>query len=121
MGAYRAESSPVRDALKTMKDLAEQMVPALQSGDLDSLGRLVGEQWKYQRSLDPAIPTPLIDRMIQTAIDHGAIGGKALGASGGGCVLMIAGAGHGDEVRAAVRGMGTEISYSVDTQGVTPS
>jgi D-glycero-alpha-D-manno-heptose-7-phosphate kinase len=121
MGAYRAESSPVRTALKAMKDLAEEMVPALQSGDLDSLGRLVGEQWKHQRSLDPAIPTPLIDRMIQTAMENGAIGCKALGASGGGCVLMITGAGREDEVRAAVRGMGTEISYSVDTQGVTLS
>jgi D-glycero-alpha-D-manno-heptose-7-phosphate kinase len=118
MGAYRAESSPVRAALKRMRDLAEEMVPALSAGDLDALGGLVAEQWRHQRSLDPAIPTPLIDRMIETAMNNGAIGCKALGASGGGCVLMIASADRGDEVRASVREMGEEISYSVDSSGV---
>lgn len=119
MGAYRAESSHVRDALKKMKDLAEEMVPALQSGDLDALGRLVGEQWTQQRSLDPAIPTPLIDRMIEAAMANGALGCKALGASGGGCVLMIAPSGREDDVRAAIKDMGTEIRYAIDSQGVT--
>ena len=119
MGGYRAESSHVRGALRHMRDLAQQMATALAAGDVDSLGGLVGEQWLYQRSLDPAIPTPLIDRMIDTAMNHGAIGCKALGASGGGCVLMIAAAGREDDVRAAVRKMGTEIQFEVDTTGVT--
>lgn len=119
MGSYREESSAVRAALRRMRDLALDMVPALASGDLDTLGRLVGEQWTYQRSLDPAIPTPLIDRMIETAMKNGAVGCKALGASGGGCVLMIAAAGREDDVRAAVGGMGSEITYSVDISGVS--
>jgi D-glycero-alpha-D-manno-heptose-7-phosphate kinase len=119
MGAYRAESSHVRDALKHMKDLAEQMVPALQSGDIDTLGRLVGEQWTHQRSLDPAISTALIERMIEAAMKGGAIGCKALGASGGGCVLLVAAAGREEDVRSAVHGMGTEIRYAIDGRGVT--
>jgi D-glycero-alpha-D-manno-heptose-7-phosphate kinase len=119
MGAYRAESPHVRNALKQMKELAIQMAPALAAGDFDSLGRLVGEQWVHQRSLDPAIPTPLIDRMIETALRNGAVGCKALGASGGGCVLMIAGDGREDDVRAAIGGMGMEITYSVDMAGVS--
>jgi D-glycero-alpha-D-manno-heptose-7-phosphate kinase len=119
MGAYAQEASPVRAALKRMRDLAEQMAAALGSGDLDSLGRLVGEQWTYQRSLDPAIPTALIDRMIDVALTNGARGCKALGASGGGCVLMVAAAGREDELRAAVKELGTEIDYTVATEGVT--
>jgi D-glycero-alpha-D-manno-heptose-7-phosphate kinase len=119
MGAYRDESAAVRGALRKMRDLAKQMVPALQSSDLDLLANLVGEQWEHQRSLHPAIPTALIDRMIDTAMENGALGCKALGASGGGCVLMIAAAGREDDVRAAVKPMGTEITYSVDTGGVT--
>lgn len=120
MGSYRDESSAVRATLRRMRDIALDMVPALAAGDLDALGQLVGEQWSSQRSLDPAIPTPLIDRMIDTAMKNGAIGCKALGASGGGCVLMIADADRGDDVRAAVGEMGTEIAYSVDTSGVAP-
>jgi D-glycero-alpha-D-manno-heptose-7-phosphate kinase len=118
MDAYRAASSHVRDALRRMRELAEQMVPALVSGDIDALGGLVGEQWMHQRSLDAAIPTPLIDRMIETAMKHGAVGCKALGASGGGCVLMIAASGREEELRSAVAGMGTEITYTIATSGV---
>ena len=119
MGAYRANSPAVRGALLNMRELARQMVPALASGNFDLLGQLVGEQWKHQRSLDPAIPTALIDGMIEAAMKAGAIGCKALGASGGGCVLMIAGEGRANDVRHAVKAMGTEITYTVDTTGVT--
>jgi D-glycero-alpha-D-manno-heptose-7-phosphate kinase len=75
------------------------MVVALESADIDALGHLLGEHWVHQRSLDPAIPTPLIDAILDDAAAAGALGGKALGASGGGCVLTIAAAGNVDEVR----------------------
>ena len=65
-------------------------------------GRLVGEHWSHQRTLHPAIPTPLIDTMIADATAAGALGGKALGASGGGCVVAIAAEGREDEVRRAM-------------------
>ena len=117
MGAYRAGSPGVRAALQHMRELAEQMVPALLNSDIDLLGNLVGEQWTHQRSLDPAIPTPLIDRIIATAMSTGALGCKALGASGGGCVLLIAAEDRVDEVRAAVKSMGQEITYGIDIHG----
>lgn len=118
MGAYRDESQAVRGALMSMREIAKETAIALSAGHLDEVGRLVGEQWRHQRSLHPAIPTPLIDRMIETATRHGAIGCKALGASGGGCVLLIAESDRADDVRAAVKDMGTEITYTVDTKGV---
>ncbi|HEX6941551.1 MAG TPA: hypothetical protein VF128_01420 [Gemmatimonadaceae bacterium] len=88
--AYRAREPRVLGALDRLRDLAGLMVTALESGDVDTLGRLVGEHWVHQRSLDPAIPTPLIDTILADAARAGALGGKALGASGGGCVLAIA-------------------------------
>ncbi len=118
MGAYRDESPTVRGALASMRELAKLTAVALGVGDLDEVGRLVGEQWKHQRSLDPAIPTPLIDRMIETAMKHGGIGCKALGASGGGCVLLVAASGREADVRAAVKDLGTEITYQVDVTGL---
>ena len=102
-----------------MRELAEQMARALARADLDEVGALVGEHWQHQRSLDPAIPTPLIDAMIAQATAAGAIGCKALGASGGGCVLIVAPANRVQEVRRAVAPLGMAIDYSVDTQGVT--
>jgi D-glycero-alpha-D-manno-heptose-7-phosphate kinase len=102
MDAYRAREPRVLGALDRLRELAVQMVAALESSDLDALGRLVGEHWIHQRSLHPAIPTPLIDAVLADAAAAGAIGGKALGASGGGCVLAIAAEEREADVRRAM-------------------
>ncbi|MDQ3950169.1 MAG: GHMP kinase, partial [Gemmatimonadota bacterium] len=90
--AYRARNARVVGALAHMKALAGQMIEALGGGDLDALGALVAEHWTYQRALHSAITTERIDAIMERARAAGALGGKALGASGGGCVVLIAGA-----------------------------
>ena len=102
MDGYRSRDARILGCLDQMRDLAEQMVKALESADLDALGHLVGEQWIHQRALHPAIPTPLIDTVLADANAAGALGGKALGASGGGCVLAIAADGREEDVRRAM-------------------
>ena len=119
LGAYAAKNPAVCNALQRMRELAEQMASALGRADFDELGALVGEHWKHQRSLDPAIPTPLIDTIISRASSAGASGAKALGASGGGCVLIVAPTDRMHDVRAAVTPLGTVIDYAVDTSGVS--
>lgn len=117
MDAYRARNPGVLGALDRMRDLANQMVGTLESSDIDSLGRLVAEQWVHQRALDPAIPTPLIDAILADAASAGALGGKALGASGGGCVLAIAGVGREDDVRRAMAARARPIPVRVARHG----
>jgi D-glycero-alpha-D-manno-heptose-7-phosphate kinase len=118
MNAYRQRDAHVLAALKRMRETAEQMPDALASGNVDALAALVTEQWTHQRSLHPAIPTPVIDEIIARASDAGAVGAKALGASGGGCVLVIARANRVDQVRAAVAPLGELLSFKIDTTGV---
>jgi D-glycero-alpha-D-manno-heptose-7-phosphate kinase len=117
MNAYRARNSTVLGALDRLRDLAGQMVEALESSDIDSLGRMVGEHWVYQRTLDPAIPTPLIDAILADAAKAGALGGKALGASGGGCVLAIAAEGREDDVRRAMAAHAEPITIRIARHG----
>jgi D-glycero-alpha-D-manno-heptose-7-phosphate kinase len=117
MGAYGARNPGVLGALDRMRDLASQMVNALEAADIDSLGRMVGEHWVHQRSLDPAIPTPLIDALLADAAAAGALGGKALGASGGGCVLAIAADGREDDVRRAMAARAEPLSVSIARHG----
>jgi D-glycero-alpha-D-manno-heptose-7-phosphate kinase len=118
LGAYSDREPRVLNALLQMRTTAEQMADALTAGDIDRLASLVAEQWTHQRSLDPAIPTPLIDEIIVRAYDAGAVGAKALGASGGGCVLVIAGSGRVDEVRSVVASLGEVLPFSIATNGV---
>ena len=118
LGAYRNRESRVLAALDRMRATAESMAEALAARDVDALADLVAEQWRHQRSLHPAIPTPLIDEIIARGAAAGAIGAKALGASGGGCVLLIATRGKSDEVREAVADLGELMPFSVATRGV---
>lgn len=119
IGAYREGVPRVLDALSRMREGAQAMARALSGGALDELAALVGEQWVYQRSLHPAIPTPRIDEIVAQASRAGAAGAKALGASGGGCVLVIAKADRVADVRAAVAPLGELLSFSIDKEGAT--
>ena len=118
LGAYRNRESRVLAALDRMRATAESMAEALAARDVDALADLVAEQWRHQRSLHPAIPTPLIDEIIAQGAAAGAMGAKALGASGGGCVLLIAKRGRSDDVRDAVAPLGELLAFSVAERGV---
>ena len=117
MDAYRSRDRSVLACLDRLRELAGQMVQALERADIDALGQLVGEHWIHQRALNPAIPTPLIDTVLADARAAGALGGKALGASGGGCVLAIAPDGREDEVRRAMAAHARPLAVRVARQG----
>ena len=117
-GAYERRDAKVLFALGRMRSLAEDMSNALASADVDALAALVGEHWAHQRSLHPAIPTNRIDAIIERARKAGALGAKALGASGGGCVLVVARRGRDDDVAAAVSALGPLLPFSIAERGV---
>lgn len=116
--AYEARNARVLFALQRMKELAMDMASALGSGDVDALAGLVGEHWAHQRALHPAIPTPRIDAIVERARLAGAGGAKALGASGGGCVLVIAKRETVEAVRSAVSTLGPILPFTIDEHGV---
>jgi D-glycero-alpha-D-manno-heptose-7-phosphate kinase len=117
LDGYRDRVPRVIAALARMRALAVQMIDALKRERVDELGRLVGEHWEQQRTLHEKITTPSIDRLLDTARAHGALGGKALGASGGGSVLIIAPAERVDEVRAHVSPLARLLPFVVDKEG----
>jgi D-glycero-alpha-D-manno-heptose-7-phosphate kinase len=120
LDAYRARDQRVLHALGRMKALAREMADALGRQDVDALGALVSEHWQQQRSLHPSIPTALIDAILDRALAAGARGGKALGASGGGCVLVIAGEDNVEAVTAAVTALApTTVPVEIDEAGLT--
>jgi len=119
--AYERRDAKVLFALRRMKELAQDMARALESADIDALASLVGEHWAHQRSLHPAIPTRRIDAIVERARAAGALGAKALGASGGGCVLVIARRGLESNVAAAVSALGPQLPFTIAMRGVETS
>jgi D-glycero-alpha-D-manno-heptose-7-phosphate kinase len=57
---------------------------------LDDFGKLLNEQWRIKRSLTSHVSTPEVDYIYETAKKNGALGGKLLGAGGGGFMLFYA-------------------------------
>ncbi len=60
------------------------------NADLLDFGKLMHENWQIKRSLSNKISTSIIDEMYSAAIEAGALGGKLLGAGGGGFMLIFA-------------------------------
>lgn len=59
-------------------------------GDIARFGRLLHEAWLAKRSLNGRISTSHVDEIYQAAMDGGALGGKLIGAGGGGFMLVFA-------------------------------
>jgi len=83
--------SKVRE-LGIMEELTKEAFDVLRSPfrDLNDFGKLLDENWKVKRSLTPQISNSVIDEIYRTALSNGAIGGKILGAGGGGFMLLFA-------------------------------
>ena len=73
---------------KDMVNLAFEMKSVLEEGKLRRFGELLHEGWMKKRSLAKSISNGTIDRHYRRALENGAIGGKLLGAGGGGFLLF---------------------------------
>lgn len=76
--------------LKQMYDLVDEAERVLvdQSTDLDDFGRLLDTTWKLKRQTGGSVSTNSIDELYQKGIEAGALGGKLLGAGGGGFLVF---------------------------------
>jgi D-glycero-alpha-D-manno-heptose-7-phosphate kinase len=115
--ACRARDSQVCRALDECKRLALLMAGALRREDVDALGELTGEHWTHQRALHPSITTERIDAIHAACLRAGALGMKALGASGGGCVMAVAREGREEALAAALAPFGERLTFGVDQLG----
>ncbi len=74
--------------LHEMKALVDTAENILKSGDIDDFGRLLDYTWQLKRTLSEYISNPQIDELYERAKRYGALGGKILGAGGGGFMLL---------------------------------
>jgi D-glycero-alpha-D-manno-heptose-7-phosphate kinase len=86
--AFVAGKKPVVAALDRMKEMTGEMKTALLTGELPTFGKLLHVAWTEKKRLDSKITSDRIDNLYQVARRHGAVGGKILGAGGGGYLLL---------------------------------
>ena len=81
----KKEKFEVIDKMVIFVPVAKQL---LEDGDLDGFGKLLHEGWKLKKQITSNISNNFIDNMYNMGIKNGAIGGKLLGAGGGGFLLF---------------------------------
>ncbi|MGA2991401.1 MAG: galactokinase [Candidatus Korobacteraceae bacterium] len=107
-----------RGALREMRVLAERGWNILEGGrPLADFGELLDHAWKLKRSLDDGVSSPEIDRLYDNARVAGALGGKLLGAGGGGFLLLYVPPERLPKVRAALNGSAVELHVSLAAPG----
>jgi D-glycero-alpha-D-manno-heptose-7-phosphate kinase len=82
--------------------MARYSVELLKKNKVDDFGALLNDAWKVKKSLSDNISNPHIDEMYETALTSGALGGKILGAGGGGYLLVYVPEQNQNRVQAAM-------------------
>jgi D-glycero-alpha-D-manno-heptose-7-phosphate kinase len=104
--SYVARLDANKRHLRIMKDLVDEALVVLQGeGNLRAFGELLHESWLAKRSLSSEVSNSEIDDVYQAALASGAVGGKLLGAGGGGFLLLFASPDRHAALRAKFDGM----------------
>ncbi len=94
-----AEQAMISNLQKT-KELGYESRDLLLKGDLRAYALLMHEHWLHKRTRSEGMANPRIDRLYEIARDSGALGGKLVGAGGGGFLLVYTE--HPEETRTAM-------------------
>ena len=104
------------DNLHFIKELGFKSKDALESGDLNNFAELMNIHWQHKKKRSSNMSNPHIDQWYDVALKSGALGGKLIGAGGGGFLMFYA----SDKVRLrhAMRELGLEeVRFRFDFEG----
>ena len=118
VASKQVQATPHRRAeLQAMRAMVDEgLAIVCGQGDLADFGRLLHESWRLKRSLTDAISTPAIDAIYDAARSAGALGGKLLGAGGGGFAVFFVRPDDRPCVVERLAGL-TQVPFSLDTTG----
>lgn len=103
--------------LLKMCGLAKDMKVALENNDISSFGKILDEGWQLKKELASGIANPAIDEAYEIAMKNGALGGKLLGAGGGGFLLFYCEEEKQDQLKKAI-GL-RELDFSFERDGTS--
>jgi D-glycero-alpha-D-manno-heptose-7-phosphate kinase len=102
--------------LHFVKDLGYRIKQALESGDVFKFGELMHEHWEYKKRRSGDMSNQHIDEWYHLALKNGAVGGKLVGAGGGGFLMFFAS--DRSKLRQAMSRAGLEeVRFGFDFEG----
>jgi D-glycero-alpha-D-manno-heptose-7-phosphate kinase len=117
-GDAKLSDSDMTKNLDEVKQSGYRSAEALERGDLDTFAKLLSEQWELKYTRSPSAVHETVDGWIQRGVAAGALGGKLVGAGGGGFLLFFAE--RKSELRAAMSELGLpEVDFAIDYLGTS--
>jgi D-glycero-alpha-D-manno-heptose-7-phosphate kinase len=112
----RAADGNMTDNLHFVKQLGQESRIALEAGNLEQFAELMNVHWRWKKQRSGAMSNPQIDAWYELALANGALGGKLIGAGGGGFLMFYAA--DKARLRHALRTSGLrEVRFSFDFEG----
>ena len=103
-------------ALVRMTELAEEMKKSLIDSNLEDFGYILDENWHLKKSLSNKISEDEIEILYEKAKDSGALGGKLLGAGGGGFLLFYCEQEYQEKLRYVLKNL-RELEFRFERAG----
>jgi len=111
-----ADQGKKAEAMHKMVAYAAELRDALCAGDVGSMGRILHENWLLKQSITDGISSGQINAWYERALDAGALGGKLLGAGGGGFLLFYAPQEKHEAIASALSDL-RRISFAMEPRG----
>ncbi|HEY3319107.1 MAG TPA: galactokinase [Planctomycetota bacterium] len=113
-----AARQTVEESLTHIKDLGYRILSAVKEGRLDDFGRMLDEHWQHKKRMSEKISLPHIDKLYDHAKqEFGVLGGKIIGAGGGGCLMLYCPKEHQRLARFMQANKMPRLDYSVAFEG----
>ena len=84
----KKDDEEITSNLHFVKDIGRRSLAALESGDLSAFGELMNVHWEYKKKRSANMTSGKIDEWYSLALKNGAVGGKLIGAGGGGFLMF---------------------------------
>lgn len=108
----------VIESLHAIKQIGMEIKSALEHGNLDRFGCLLDQHWQVKKRLSDKVSNSEIDAWYETAKARGALGGKVMGAGGGGFFMFYCPNGNKGRLREALTSQGLrELRLGIDFEG----
>jgi D-glycero-alpha-D-manno-heptose-7-phosphate kinase len=108
----------VTAALHTVKEIGFRVKEALETGNLRHFGELLDQHWQSKKRLSTRVSSDRIDRLYELARRNGALGGKIMGAGGGGFFMFCCDNHNKARLREAMAAEGLrDMRFAIDFEG----
>ncbi len=115
-----AGDAAMTDNLHRTKELGLESCELLEAGEVERYAKMMHEHWETKRRRSPGMSNERIDRLYALALESGVVGGKLVGAGGGGFLLVYSE--RPNTTREAMAGAGAqELRFEFEFQGCVGS